>query len=226
MLAARLVAGMNQDVDESSQPLAETPELPVAEGFSAADGLRRAGGNFRLYVDLLRQFVEGQSDAAERIEADLNRGEEGTAERIAHSVKGVAGNIGATAAQAAAGELEKAIRTNADGAHVEVLRLKLASELAKLTASLKPFVESHRPVRDADQAAPPDPAGIDKAVEDLTPLLEDSDPAAIDLLDSQRSALRALFTPEGFAEFERLVSGYSFDEAAVLLRTASAKKRI
>lgn len=211
---------MKTDADRSQPAHSEIMELPSAHGFDARDGLRRASGNARLYLDLLRQFVEGHSDAAERVLISLREGDVALAERTAHSVKGVAGNLGSTAVPAAAGELERAIRTGVPGPEIEVLRVKLASELAALTASLKPYLEKFAKDRDADDTSPADPEAVEQAVKELAPLLEDSDPAATEILDSRRAALRMLFTPEGFAEFERLVANYCFDEAAARLQSA------
>ena len=70
------------------------------------------GGNGRLYRDLLIKFAAKHSDAGLQISDALHIGDRSTAERIAHTVKGVAGNIGIKPVQFAAEKLEKAIREN------------------------------------------------------------------------------------------------------------------
>jgi CheY-like chemotaxis protein len=84
--------------------------VPDIAGISSADGLKRVAGNERLYLDLLVQFAEKQGDAAIRVRHALQSGDRELAERVAHTVKGVAGNLGITGVQAAAARLEKAIR--------------------------------------------------------------------------------------------------------------------
>jgi len=84
--------------------------IPDITGISSADGLKRVAGNERLYLDLLVQFAEKQGDAAIRVRHALQSGARELAERVAHTVKGVAGNLGITGIQAAAASLEKAIR--------------------------------------------------------------------------------------------------------------------
>ena len=84
--------------------------IPDIAGISSADGLKRVAGNKRLYLDLLVQFAEKQGDAAIRVRHALQSGARELAERVAHTVKGVAGNMGITGIQAAAARLEKAIR--------------------------------------------------------------------------------------------------------------------
>jgi len=191
-------------------------------GLNAADGLRRVAGDSRLYASLLRQFVKGHAGAAKEIEAGLKRGDDAVAERVAHSVKGVAGNIGATAVQAAAAEVEKAIRMRAGREHVEALRERLSSELVAIVASLAPLLESDSREPDDADPSPADPATVKVSADRLLTLLEQNDPAAIGVIESQRQALRTLFTTEGFEVFEGLVTAYSFDDAIDRLRSALA----
>ncbi|MBV8552516.1 MAG: response regulator [Acidobacteriaceae bacterium] len=84
--------------------------LPKVAGIDFADGLKRVAGNKRLYRDLLVQFAAKQADAHAQISAALDSGDRKLAERIAHTVKGVAGNIGMAQVQGAAAKLEAAIR--------------------------------------------------------------------------------------------------------------------
>ena len=84
--------------------------LPEIAGINQADGLKRVVGNKRLYRDLLAQFAAKQDDAAVRISAALESGDLKLAERIAHTLKGVAGNMGIGQVFAAAEKLERAIR--------------------------------------------------------------------------------------------------------------------
>ncbi|HEX4771695.1 MAG TPA: response regulator [Bryobacteraceae bacterium] len=84
--------------------------IPDIAGVKSADGLGRVAGNKRLYLDLLAQFAEKQADAARRIDQALQSGDRELAERVAHTIKGVAGNLGIADLQGPAARLEKAIR--------------------------------------------------------------------------------------------------------------------
>ena len=101
--------------------VAEADELPDVPGLNTAEGLLRVAGNKKLYRKLLRQFSNTEADAAQRIASALAENDRALAERLAHSVKGVAGNIGATAVQNAAANLEKAIASSAPAAEIEVV---------------------------------------------------------------------------------------------------------
>jgi two-component system, sensor histidine kinase and response regulator len=84
--------------------------LPEIDGVDVAGGLKRVAGNKRLYRDLLVQFAAQRGKADAQISAAIVDGDRELAERIAHTVKGVAGNIGLGQVFAAAEKLEKAIR--------------------------------------------------------------------------------------------------------------------
>ena len=199
------------------------PGIPQVEGIDTADGLRRVGGNAKLYLSLLGQFLESQADAAARIKETLEKGEKSVAERFAHTVKGVAGNIGAKGMQAVAGDLEKAIRSGMAPAQIESLRETFARELAHLAGALAAVVGKG----EAESVAPPapvDPAQIKPAVDRMSQLLGDSDAAAIEFLQKEEYIFRSLFNPDEYRRFSKLVSSYAFDEALEALGTAAPGK--
>jgi PAS domain S-box-containing protein len=101
-----------QIVRDESRPAQRIVEgiLPEIAGIDMVGGLKRVAGNRRLYRDLLAKFAAGHSDAASQISAAIESGNREVAERIAHTVKGVAGNIGIGEVSAAADKLERAIR--------------------------------------------------------------------------------------------------------------------
>src|SRR6202012_1054691 len=72
----------------------EADDITSIEGIDIWNGLRRVAGNKRLYRDLLNQFAMKQHDADQGIKRALEAGDTKTAERIAHTVKGVAAKIG------------------------------------------------------------------------------------------------------------------------------------
>ena len=84
--------------------------LPQIGGVDVAAGLQRVARNKRLYRDLLTRFAVKQEPAAVRISQALEAGDREQAQRLAHSLKGVAGNLGINQIFVLAGTLESAIR--------------------------------------------------------------------------------------------------------------------
>jgi len=196
--------------------------LPSVAGLDTKDGLSRVAGNHKLYLKLLRQFVEQQERTPEEIATALTRGEGAVAERIAHTLKGVAGNIGVRAVQAAAGTLEKLIRERARAEEIESARQQVVTTLGPLVEGLKSALHPGAAPAAAQSSALPTatPAESRQAAEQLAKLLSEFDPGAADFIEANRGALRPLFDGEAWPQFEKQVQGYSFAEAQSQLEQA------
>jgi two-component system sensor histidine kinase/response regulator len=198
--------------------------LPEISGLDTADGLMRLGGNQALYLKLLRQFFEGERSAAREILALLNANDPGTAERRAHTIKGVAGNLGAKQVQEAAGKLEKAIATNVERTQLESHCLDLQRALAGVFEPLSAALGSKAPgLTPAAPSAPRGPVELSRAAEVLSQLrkqLTEFDAVAADSVEANKEILRALLPPDAFVALEKAVQGYAFDDALAQLDRA------
>jgi len=203
-------------------PASGALELPAVAGLNTADGLLRVAGNRKLYLRLLRQFVAEQASAPARIAECLSAGDHATAERLAHTLKGVAGNLGAAAVQAAAGELEKALSSRSATQLLESLRQRTADGLAGLIGRLQAALgEPPATVPDPAPVAAADRETLKRVVAELLQQLGAFDAAATDCLDANRELLRSLFPAAEFARFEQQVQGYAFSEAQAQLELAA-----
>jgi two-component system sensor histidine kinase/response regulator len=206
------------------QPSGPPPQegMPSIAGLDTNDGLSRVGGNRKLYVKILRQFAEEQSRAFDQVADALSKGNHALAERLAHTLKGVAGNIGAGGVQSAAGVLERVIRDRSNADEIERSRQRVGVVLEPLATEIRAAVgtagsDAPAPVQ---PAAPPSPARSREAAAQLTALLSDSDPAAGEFIDANRDALSPLFDAAGWSELEALVQAYGFGDAQKRLEYA------
>ena len=200
--------------------LAPTFFLPEVAGLDAQDGLARVAGNRNLYLKLLRQFVEQQGSAAGQISAALAQGNAALAERIAHTLKGVAGNIGAKAVHASAGALEKLVRDHAAAADVASALHLVAAALDPLTAQLQAALPSEEPTTSQQTAPQADPAQTGAAAALLLKLLSESDADAVEFIEANHAVLRPLFPGDAWPQFGKLVQDYSFADAQAKLEQA------
>jgi len=197
--------------------------LPEVEGLDTADGLRRVGGNRKLYLDLLRQFVAAEHDAPARIREQLAGGDGAAAERTAHTIKGVAGNLGARDVQAAADKLERALKDGTSPADAWCDRLESA---------LSPLIRGVRAALDAQPAAVAagertvDPTMVGETIARMHKGLAEFDPAAVEYLGSDLAYFRAVCEAPALAEFEQFVATYAFAEAHALLGQAATARGI
>jgi CheY-like chemotaxis protein len=118
---------------KSPSTVTNTTELPKLPGLDMVEGLRLMMNKPKLYERVLREFHQRFVGEAARIREAL-ASEPGKAERMAHSVKGLAGSIGARTLQAQALALENAIRAN-DPALVDQLAA-FESELGIVIAGI------------------------------------------------------------------------------------------
>jgi signal transduction histidine kinase/DNA-binding response OmpR family regulator/HPt (histidine-containing phosphotransfer) domain-containing protein len=93
-----------------SAPMNSADGLPELPGIDKADGLKRMMNKPALYEKILRDFHARFIDEPRIIRAAIAAGDFATAERRAHSTKGLAGTIGALQLQSAAKELEIVLR--------------------------------------------------------------------------------------------------------------------
>src|SRR5262249_37446375 len=129
--------------------------LPSIEGLDTTDGLLRVGGNRSLYLKLLRQFVAQQAETAASVAHALGAGNHTVAERLAHTVKDLAGNLGAGPVQAAAAALEQAIAGHGDAGVIASLQQRFAGELGALVTRLRSALGENAAPAVALPPAPP-----------------------------------------------------------------------
>jgi PAS domain S-box-containing protein len=190
-------------------------------GLDVKDGLTRVAGNRKLYLKLLRQFVAQQAPAVAQISEAISKSDIALAERLAHTLKGVAGNIGAKPVQTAAGVVEKLIHDRAAAADTESALRQAAVALDPLLAQLRNALPSSATAAalPTSQAAV-DPAHSRAAAAQLIKLLSEFDPGAADFVETNQAALRPLFSGDAWPQFEKLVQGYAFADAQSQLEQA------
>ncbi len=125
----------------SPPALAPASPLPASlPGIDIADGLRRLRGNETLYRSLLLRLHADHANADDELKGLLAEGRTEEAQRLAHTIKGVAGNVGARYLQAAAAEAEAAINNDeAESIDKCLLRFKDALDtVLQAAATIQP----------------------------------------------------------------------------------------
>ena len=139
--------------------------IPEIEGIHQTEALQRLAGNRKLYRRLLVRFRKEYAMVGSTMEEALQEGAIKTAEHLAHSVKGIAGSLGAQSVYKAADVLEKAIRGGLSSEQHDALQAFVAV-VTPLLQALAKVEEDELPaiIRSPREQAPMD-------VEALTPLL-------------------------------------------------------
>jgi polar amino acid transport system substrate-binding protein len=164
-----------------SQPKneAEAFDLTNLSGLDTKLGLLTTQQNEKLYLKLLRRFRDNYTDFAVMFDTELHSDDETAAERTAHTLKGVAGNIGAKEVQAKAALLEQACKQQQSEQQIKLLLAEVVTEvdivLTSLSALDKPVDETSGKQVSSDV--------LKELLEKLHELLEDDDTAAKDIVD-------------------------------------------
>jgi PAS domain S-box-containing protein len=183
--------------------------LPQIEGIDITAGLQRIAGKKGSYRDLLTQFAVKQESTGVRISQALASGNCSKAERLAHSLKGVAGNLGMDEIFQAAGKLERAIRVSQTGVEdlVEALTAALDRQVRSIHAALPAGGTKETAELDC---RPTDPEKALAALANLREMLEANDADASEaythlaahLGDSDDLSLKALGAAVNSFDFE------------------------
>jgi len=206
------------------QPLAARPaggsgvrRLP---GVDTDAGLAQCMGNHALYHRLLIKFSEANVDFAQRFLVEREGSDRAAPERMAHTLKGTAGTIGAKVLQAAAAELEAACRRNVT-AEIESA---LVVTLAELSLVLAGLVRLQKKV--ASSPGEPvvlDPARLEPLLARLETLLAASDARATAVAEELTRAVRGSDLAPLVAGAAEELGRYDFDAALAQVRTARAR---
>jgi HPt (histidine-containing phosphotransfer) domain-containing protein len=203
----------------------EAGPLPPLPGIDTAAGMATAMGNGALYRRLLLRFRDSQGDfasafAAARAEADTT-----AATRSAHTLKGMAGNIGARALAAATQELESACAGGAPPERIDLLLADVALQLAPVLAGLRQLDGGVPPIpapgAPGTVAAQPalDRQHLQQRSAELKELLSDSDSEAVDLWQRQADLFKAGY-PRHWRRIEAGLSDLDLDGALAALEEA------
>ncbi|HAJ27497.1 MAG TPA: PAS domain S-box protein, partial [Syntrophus sp. (in: bacteria)] len=202
----------------------DIPEIP---GLDAAQGLKRVLGKKDFYLKVLGMFIDNQGDAPAQIRQSLDAGDYGTAERLAHTAKGVSGNIGATELQELAAKVEKAAKDGETREAVEELLAPFAAAHALFVARLREFLPGpDAGEKPAGTATPVDREEGLAACKKLAALLANDDSEAVDLLDDKSDLLQGVLGAGPFMTIEKALKDYDFEKALKLLREEAEKTNI
>jgi two-component system sensor histidine kinase/response regulator len=226
VLRAALGVWIGGDISEitPADPTAIPAVLPSISGLDTAAGLRRMMGNAPKYLALLHRFAERYETAGLEVEEALRTDDRALAERLAHTLKGIAGSIGAELLASQAQTVEAAIRSAAAAGDLDPDLGKLDAALGALIAELRRKLPQP-PVAPAAAPGVIDRESAGQASRQLAHLLADSDVAAIAFLTQNSAVLRDTLG-EHFREIETATEDFDFRAALEALQRAASDLEI
>ena len=202
-----------RELSEARAAVVHTPAVADGpldiDGIDVKSALKRTGGNRKRYVALLRRFAQQQASTVDEIRKALSMGDAATAERAAHSLKGVAGTLGATTLSETAAKAETAIKT---GQGIDAALTSLFAGLGAAVRAIRAALPEEIPTNGGGGASR-DPRTVVKPLTQLKRLLETDDGEAADFMIDARSDLSGVLTPTEIETLSELVGDFNFEAA-------------
>jgi PAS domain S-box-containing protein len=194
----------------SAARLATPDDLPELPGLDLHAALPRFGGRLDAYSALLQRFISNHVGAAAELEALLAAGEREAALQLAHRLRGVAANLGATHIGSLTMDIENVLRSGTEAVSEESVAA-LAQALATVNTSAR-----HLPGRSAEV-----PANVmddvDGQLRALVSLLESNNMRALAVWQSIRPAVADRWPADRLTTLSRAIDHLEFASAATLL---------
>ncbi|RQO61779.1 histidine kinase [Paucibacter sp. KBW04] len=182
-------------------------------GMDVSFALQQAGGEPKALIEMLRLFVRNQEHLMQNLNEALLQEDYASAERLAHSCKGVSSCLGAQAVCDQAAGLEERFRSRLDLEQVpqliDALRLELEALLQAVRAAL--------PISAPRRAIAVDAQSLRLVGRQLLSLFENADSEALDLLN-QHADLFYSANAQGFADMLAALESYDFELATRLIK--------
>ena len=196
-------------------PLPQGMPIPIVSELDTAKVMGRIGNDGKLFLSMLRWFLDGQSSFEANIRTAVAIGDRATAQRLAHTLKGTAGDIGATRLCKAAELLELALMSSADTVPPTVV-----DEVCEiLTLQLSEIGRAMAPVTGAPDHADPFAHGdaLVALLQNMAKLLADDDAQALELIAPLKALVNNHALAAEFRRLQELIENYSLSEALAVL---------
>ncbi|MCP4349500.1 MAG: response regulator, partial [Desulfobacterales bacterium] len=218
----KLQESLPASISLSTEPAINFPDL---DGVDIKAGLANVNGDRKLFLKVLENMHARFQDIDQKIQAEMDRSDYETAQRSAHTIKGVSGTLGALILQQQSLNLESAIK-NKKIDQIPDLMISFSVEVKRVMKALDPLFPLKNP-----EIIEPVPIGLMpktlnmeklKAIfKDLSQLIDEGKFDALQLLQQLKEELGPSGVTEDILKLESLLNDYDFDEARCAARQIS-----
>jgi len=208
-----------QPVEVPSRPPQPSADpLASIAGLDVAAGMRRVLNKRAAYESLLRKFVAGQAQGVSVVRQQLAAGEREAAQRTAHTLKGMAGTVGAALLQKRAAAVERGITEGQSLSELEAPMEAAQQELKRMVQGLTAALPSEQAAAGTVEV---DWARARELLVRIEALLANDDSEAAELFTEHAALLRAA-CGKASAAIEKYIGSFMFQEALATLRQVKA----
>ncbi|MCH1918083.1 response regulator [Shewanella sp. A3A] len=207
----------------SDEPLDDTRPLlshqlvswPVSEEIDVDRGLQLVQGSKRLYQRILERFAAGQHDVVQQVRLALAEQRQQDAQRMLHTLKGLAGNLANAELAQQAQQLEQQIAAQQPltDAQLAALEQRINTVVSAISCWQQGTATNNN-----NLSTMLSDSGMVAQLQQLQRLLEDADPTAIavlqQLMEQGDEVLQQQLNP-----LANMVAAYRFDEASLVIES-------
>jgi len=198
----------------SSEIRSQIPEINIKIG------IKRAAGNEVLFKKMLLEFLNEYQDIVQQLDTIFRNKNFDELKVVAHTLKGLGGNIGAENLHKNAFLLEQAIKLGIKP-DINTAFTNLVQTLERLIQGIKQNMEWLKQTESQDVLLPNSVTNLKKlkeSLQNLGELLESGRTTAIDSFQKLESLIPDTMQTES-KHLESLILAYDFDNAQIYLRT-------
>lgn len=201
--------------------------LPPIPGLDLEDGLTRVAHNEDLYKSLLIQFSSHKANVIEEIETAVKQKDMEKAKQLLHSLKGVAGNIGAKEIANKATQIEKKLKNNNLDSEYETLIESAKQSMNLLIAGIASMEEKYPTNNDVEISQPlPEYDKLSPHFKILADLISESNMTARDYLESIEETFKETPIKDFLSPVKEHLNRFSFSLAAESLEKLTNELQI
>jgi signal transduction histidine kinase/CheY-like chemotaxis protein/HPt (histidine-containing phosphotransfer) domain-containing protein len=217
--AAVTAAAQSAGAPKPLSPPVAKPDSIVISGIDTVTALKRTGGNRKRYESLLHRFADSQAAVVSDIRAALAANDAPQAQRLAHSLKGAAANLGVVSLAEAAARVESAINSNHGiPSAVGTLSDSLDGSIAAIRSALP-----KETAPDSSALTSADPSVVAQPLSHLKKLLENDDGEAADFILDARPNLAKVLTAAEIDILRGHVGNFAYADALLALSNIAAR---
>ncbi len=192
---------------------ADSPFPYILHGIDTALGLKMVLQDQDLYRKMLVGFRKDHAEATQTIQQYITQGDQEKAKRLAHTLKGAAGNLGAMGLSDAAGQLEAVLKT---GEAPDRLVQNFVEALNEVMGGLGDLGSDHGNKIDSPVEVKIDKETLEQLLQEMSVLLSKSSPQAIDLMPRIEQVFGAR-NRDQLDELKEKVDSFQFEDALDIL---------
>ena len=187
-------------------------------GLQVEEGLSRLNNNREAYLKVLKKFVANTTGFREKMMGLLKEKNVEELQRELHTLKGVAGNLGAITVQQKAEKTESAFKKGIPKNRFQLLD-ELCETLEEFIKNLSDFIHENE-ISEAPDKMQLSSEELTKELQNMLMFFENDDPEGVKIFNRISKELSGLGE---FVKIQRAVEEYDFDKAAGITKTILKK---